>query len=66
MLRWPSGPRASDGIWAPHWYAHVWASTGFEAQAPREIELSGTAAEVAEECRPLYKRLHALRMKLSF
>ena len=21
MLAWPSGPRASDGVWAPHWYA---------------------------------------------
>ncbi len=65
MLHWPRGPRASDGIWAPHWYAHVWESTGFEAPAPREIELSGAAAEVAEECRPHYERLYALRMKLS-
>ena len=65
MLRWPPGPRASDGIWAPHWYAHVWESTGFEAPAPREIELSGAAAGVADECRPHYERLHALRMKLS-
>ena len=30
MLTWPAGPRASDGIWAPHWYAAVWKSTGFE------------------------------------
>ena len=65
MLHWPRGPRASDGLWAPHWYAHVWESTGFEAPAPREIELSGAAAEVAEECRPHYERLYALRMKLS-
>jgi hypothetical protein len=43
----------------------VWESTGFEAPAPREIELSGAAAEVADECRPHYERLHALRMKLS-
>ena len=65
MLHWPPGPGASDGIWAPHWYAHVWESTGFEAPAPREIELSSVAAEVAEECRPHYERLYALRMKLS-
>ena len=64
MLHWPRGPRASDGIWAPHWYAHVWESTSFEAPAPREIELSGAAAEVAEECRPHYERLYALRMNL--
>ena len=30
MLSWPPGPRASDGVWAPHWYAAVWSSTGFE------------------------------------
>lgn len=29
MLSWPAGPRASDGVWAPHWYASVEASTGF-------------------------------------
>ena len=31
MLQWPAGPRASDGVWAPHWYHAVWRSTGFEA-----------------------------------
>jgi hypothetical protein len=29
MLSWPAGPRPTDGVWAPHWYANVWASTGF-------------------------------------
>lgn len=62
MLHWPRGPRASDGIWAPYWYAHVWDSTGFEAPVQREIELSGDAAAVAEQCRPHYERLYALRM----
>ena len=62
MLHWPKGPRASDGIWGPHWYAHVWESTGFEAPFKREIALSGEAIGVAEACRPLYKRLQALRM----
>lgn len=64
MLHWPKGPRASDGIWAPHWYAHVWASTGFEAPQPRTIELADDAAAVAEACLPHYRRLHALRMRL--
>ena len=30
MLSWPPGPRDSDGVWAPHWYDAVLASTGFE------------------------------------
>jgi hypothetical protein len=64
MLHWPQGPRASDGIWAPHWYAHVWESTGFEAPVEKPIELSGGAAEVAEECRPHFQRLHALRLRI--
>ena len=64
MLQWPKGPRDSDGIWAPHWYAHVWESTCFEAPVEKEIHLSGAAAEVAEECLPHYQRLHALRMQV--
>ncbi|MEP6908627.1 MAG: hypothetical protein ABI858_11715 [Pseudoxanthomonas sp.] len=63
MLQWPKGSRDTDGIWAPHWYAHVWESTGFEAPVEKELDLSGVAAEVAEECRGDYERLHALRMQ---
>ena len=29
MLGWEPGRRATDGAWAPHWYAAVEASTGF-------------------------------------
>ena len=64
MLHWRAGPRASDGIWAPHWYAHVWASTGFEAPPARELALDGAAAAVAEACMPHYRQLHALRMRV--
>jgi hypothetical protein len=63
MLSWPSGPRASDGVWAPHWYAAVWASTGFQARRPRNMTLSGHAAVVAEVCRPTYAALHARRVR---
>jgi hypothetical protein len=63
MLQWPAGPRASDGIWAPHWYAAVWNSTGFEPPQAREIELDGEAARVADACRPLYERLHRHRLR---
>ena len=62
MLHWRKGPRDSDGVWAPHWYAQVWESTGFEAPATRAIELSGEAAAVAEQCRGPYARLHAVRL----
>ena len=62
MLRWPRGPRPSDGIWAPHWYAHVWESTGFEAPEPRSIELAADAQAVVDACQPHYARLQALRL----
>ncbi|MEZ0471689.1 hypothetical protein [Luteimonas salinilitoris] len=64
MLRWPQGPRSSDGMWAPHWYASVRKSTGFAAPMARENVLSGEAAAVAEACRPHYERLRALRLRV--
>lgn len=54
MLHWPAGRRASDGVWAPYWYAAVEASTGFEPWRARENALTGEAAEVAENCRSDY------------
>jgi Sulfotransferase domain len=63
MLSWPPGPRASDGVWAPHWYSAVWASTGFEARRPREASLSDHDAAVAEACQPIYRALYARRVQ---
>ena len=59
MLNWPAGPRASDGVWAPHWYAAVWQSTGFEPWRPRTPRLSSEAQAVADRCRPAYEHLRA-------
>jgi hypothetical protein len=64
MLSWPAGRRISDGVWAPHWYAAVWASTGFEPWRPRDISLSDHDAAVAEACRPTYEALHARRVQV--
>lgn len=30
MLRWEAGPKPFDGVWAPHWYNAVHASTGID------------------------------------
>ncbi|WP_299520630.1 HAD family hydrolase [uncultured Serinicoccus sp.] len=57
MLSWPAGLRDSDGVWAPHWYDAVVASTGFTAYRPREVQLSDHDAAVAEACRPAYEAL---------
>ncbi|HEU4656608.1 MAG TPA: hypothetical protein VFR97_03745 [Capillimicrobium sp.] len=64
MLSWPAGPRESDGVWAPHWYAAVWASTGFEPWRPRAISLSEHDAAVARACRPAYEALFARRIRV--
>jgi hypothetical protein len=64
MLRWPAGPRASDGVWAPYWYHAVQASTCFEPYRPREVELRGAALEAAERSRSDYERLRAARVVL--
>ncbi|MBS0447173.1 MAG: HAD family hydrolase [Proteobacteria bacterium] len=62
MLHWPAGPRATDGIWAPHWYDAVWKSTGFEPWRPRDVRLDASARQVADACRPAYERLLGVAM----
>ena len=65
MLAWPAGPRASDGIWAPHWYAAVWKSTGFDKPRDRaEIRLEGEAKRVSDACREDYEYLRAHRLDI--
>ncbi len=64
MLAWPPGPRDSDGVWAPHWYDAVWASTGFAPYRPREVHLDPHDAAVAEACRPAYEALREQRLVL--
>jgi Sulfotransferase domain len=64
MLSWPVGPRASDGIWARHWYERVERSTGFEPAAATEVpDLQGRLAELEGRCRPLYEKLRAHRLR---
>ncbi|MEO8460569.1 MAG: hypothetical protein ABI451_08580 [Dokdonella sp.] len=64
MLSWPAGPRASDGIWAPHWYATVWQSTGFGPPHQHTVELDVTGARVADACRPMYEYLARYRIRI--
>jgi hypothetical protein len=63
MLHWPAGPRASDGVWAPHWYAAVERSTGFESYLPKHPALSPFQAELAERCQPHYDRIARHRLR---
>ncbi|WP_207477108.1 sulfotransferase-like domain-containing protein [Arenibaculum pallidiluteum] len=62
MLRWPAGRRPTDGVWAPHWYASVEASTGFGPPPPEPPALPAGLARVAEAARPYYERLRRWRL----
>lgn len=48
MLHWPAGRRATDGVWAPAWYAAVERSTGFEAPN------SGSPVPLADDLQRIY------------
>lgn len=63
MLFWPAGRRASDGVWAPHWYQAVEASTGFGPPEPPADALPEAARDLAERCRPYYEQLAAHRIR---
>jgi hypothetical protein len=64
MLSWPPGPRATDGVWAKHWYERVERSTGFEpAEAAEMPRLRGRLATLEAQCRPLYEQLHEYRLR---
>jgi hypothetical protein len=63
MLHWPKGRRASDGVWAPAWYASVEASTGFSAPAGSGLpSLPDHLQHIADAARPYYERLAAYRI----
>ena len=59
MLSWPAGPRPVDGVWAPHWYANVHASTGFAAYRPKMEPFPERLRPLLEACRPFYEQLSA-------
>ena len=63
MLTWPAGPRATDGAWAPHWYAAVERSTGFQPPRTEAVTVPERLQPVLERCRPYYDALHAARLR---
>lgn len=62
MLSWKPGRRASDGVWAKHWYAAVEASRGFQPYVPKMNPLPERLADVHAECESIYRRLHEHRL----
>ena len=65
MLSWPAGPRASDGVWAPHWYDSVRRSTGFTPVTPGPPAPLPPALEpLLAQCLPYYERLRKNKIKI--
>ncbi len=62
MLAWPPGSRATDGVWAAHWYGAVEASTGFGSPNPSPPALDAAAAAVADGCAADYTYLRRYRI----
>jgi hypothetical protein len=62
MLEWEEGPKPEDGVWAPHWYQNVHASTGFLPYRPKTDPFPEHLVPLLGECLPLYERLaeHAI------
>ena len=63
MLAWPHGPKAEDGVWAPHWYDSVHRSTGFTPPGASR-PLAERYEPLLRACLPLYESLLAHRISL--
>jgi hypothetical protein len=64
MLHWPAGRRATDGVWAAHWYNAVEASTGFGPPDASIVTLDAEAEAVAAACTQHYAYLAAHRLRV--
>lgn len=62
MLAWPAGKRASDGVWAPYWYASVEKSTGFAPWKPSTHDLPDDLLPVVDQCRGHYEAMSARKL----
>ncbi len=64
MLQWSPGPRATDGVWAQHWYDAVWKSTGFQPAQDHAGELPQRLKLLHQQCIEPYAYLYAQRLTL--
>ncbi|MEZ5753359.1 MAG: HAD family hydrolase [Paracoccaceae bacterium] len=62
MLHWPAGPKPYDGVWAPHWYNAVHASTGFGDPEGPLPTLAAEYAPLVEQALPHYQRLARFKL----
>ena len=63
MLSWAPGRRATDGIWAEHWYNAVEQSTGFKPYQPKSEPVPDRLQPLLETCQEYYQQLFAHRIR---
>jgi len=63
MLHWPAGSRDSDGVWGPHWYGAVEASTGFAQPHAGLPSVPDRLTDLVERCQPFYDELAPHRLR---
>jgi hypothetical protein len=63
MLSWPPGLRATDGVWAKHWYGEVAQSSGFAPYRAQPTEVPERLREIEARCRECYERLYEYRLR---
>jgi hypothetical protein len=62
MLSWAPGCHANDGNWAPHWYASVYQSTGFDEYRPKTEPTPAALKPMLAEARAIYDHLAAHKL----
>lgn len=59
MLHWPVGRHPQDGVWATHWYANTWSTTGFVTSLTPEDKPPPPDVSFLDEAIDLYRQLDA-------
>jgi hypothetical protein len=62
MLSWLPGPRATDGVWAKHWYDAVLQTTTFQPYKPKNEPIPSNLQSLLEEANAIYRRLYDCRL----
>jgi hypothetical protein len=57
MMSWKPGPRPEDGVWAPHWYASVHRSSGFQPYKKKDARVPDRLHPLLAECRRHFDEL---------
>ncbi|MEO2047765.1 MAG: hypothetical protein ABGX16_14470 [Pirellulales bacterium] len=63
LLSWPPGPRATDGIWADHWYKEVMITTSFGPYRPKSDPIPDQLGDIFARCKEIYQELFEYRLR---